>query len=149
MKPLRLLTAAAAIACLLCVLCACGHQTRADGVIAQGPRLTTVFRHTDGVAGQADGANLRVYLGAQLNATTWAHELAHIADYHAVSYAEVLDWAGTLPAHLAHQQDVARRVAMDARTIGGPDAHWIALGRRHGAHAVGHRKILDRIRSRL
>lgn len=148
MRPDRLLAVVAAIACLLCTLCACNNQAR-NGVIAQGPRVTTVFRHIDGIAGQADGANLRVYLGAHLNRWTWAHELAHLADHHQVPFATVLDWAGTLPANLAHQQELARRIAIEAQVIGGPDAHWIALGRRLGPQAVRHSEILDRIRSQL
>lgn len=148
MRTDRLLAIAAAVACLLCVLCACTSAPR-DGVIARGPVITTVFRHTDGIAGQADGARFRVYLGAHLNRWTWAHELAHIADHHRVSFAVALAWAGTLPSDLAHQQALAKRVAAEAAVIGGPDAHWIALGRLHGPQAVSHSEILNRVRSRL
>jgi hypothetical protein len=142
----RLLPILASLLLLACCFTAC---TRTPDVTIVNAEIRTEFRQRDGAAGQWDHDRRTIYLSAMLAKWTFAHECAHAADSLGLPYAQVVAMTGTLPPHLAYQQDLARRVARDAAKIGGPHAHWIALGRICGPQAVGHAEILNHVRRHL
>lgn len=137
------------IASLLLLSCCFTACTRHADVTITRAEISTEFRHEDGIAGRWDHGRMTIYLSAMTQRWTWSHELAHASDSLGLPYAQVLAMAGTLPPHLSYQQDLARRVARDAAKIGGPHAHWIALGRLCGPQAVGHAEILNHARRHL
>lgn len=142
----RLLPILSALVLLSCCFTAC---TRHADVTITRAEISTEFRHEDGIAGRWDHDRRTIYLGTMTNRWSFAHECAHAADSLGLPYGQVVAMTGTLPPRLSYQQDLARRVARDAAKIGGPHAHWIALGRLCGPQAVGHAEILNHARRHL
>ena len=127
----------------LAILCACS-QPRSD-VLHRGPAITVRYDHAEGINGTWEASTGTIRLSSLCPQATLAHELCHAADTYG-SFARAVQALGPcdLPgADIVHQ--IALACAGDAR----PNAHWIALGRICGLHAVQHPHLVAFVRPLL
>lgn len=141
----RLLRAGAiftALVCLIVAVSSCGHHPR-SGFYSRG-EISVRYVHEDGFHGRWDHANREILLSSIISRATLTHELCHACDSLGITLPEAVRMLGPTTAP---GQDILALVL--SQPVFGPDAHWIALGRTCGPHAIGHPEILARVRDRL